>query len=102
MKSVITFNCDHFAEPREAINLSLNAVARPGDIIAIETPTFYATLLSIQRLGMKVEIATSPRYGIDLDSLRNALDALDAAACIVMPHFQNPSTLSSPPPSVSC
>jgi DNA-binding transcriptional MocR family regulator len=75
----------------EAINLSLNAVARPGDIVAIETPTFYSTLLSIQRLGMKVvEIATSPRDGIDLGSLRNAVDTLDVAACIVMPNFQNP------------
>jgi DNA-binding transcriptional MocR family regulator len=54
----------------EAINLSLNAVARPGDIIAIESPTFYSTLLSIERMGMKVvEIATSPRDGIDLGSL---------------------------------
>jgi DNA-binding transcriptional MocR family regulator len=49
----------------EAINLSLNAVARPGDIIAIESPTFYSTLLSIERMGMKVvELATSPRDGI--------------------------------------
>jgi len=75
----------------EAINLSLNAVARPGDIIAIETPTFYSTLLSIQRLGMKVvEIATSPRDGMDLGSLQNALNTLDVSACIVMPNFQNP------------
>ena len=51
----------------EAINLSLNAVARPGDIIAIKSPTFYSTLLSIERMGMKVvEIATSPSDGIDL------------------------------------
>jgi DNA-binding transcriptional MocR family regulator len=75
----------------EAINLSLNAVARPGDIVAIESPTFYSTLLSIERMGMKVvEIATSPRDGIDLDSLQNALDSLDVAACIVMSNFQNP------------
>jgi DNA-binding transcriptional MocR family regulator len=75
----------------EAINLSLNAVAKPGDIIAIETPTFYSTLLSIQRLGMKVvEIATNPRDGIDLGSLQNALNSVDVTACIVMPNFQNP------------
>jgi DNA-binding transcriptional MocR family regulator len=75
----------------EAINLSLNAVAKPGDIIAIESPTFYSTLLSIERMGMKVvEIATSPREGIDLDSLQKALESLDVAACLVMPNFQNP------------
>jgi DNA-binding transcriptional MocR family regulator len=81
----------------EAINLSLNAVAKPGDIIAIESPTFYSTLLSIERMGMKVvEIATSPRDGIDLDSLQNALDALDVAACVVMSNFQNPLGASMP------
>jgi DNA-binding transcriptional MocR family regulator len=75
----------------EAINLSLNATAKPGDIIAIESPTFYSTLLSIERMGMRVvEIATSPRDGIDLHSLQNALDTLDVAACIVMSNFQNP------------
>jgi DNA-binding transcriptional MocR family regulator len=78
----------------EAINLSLNAVARPGDIVAIESPTFYSTLLSIERMGMKVvEIATSPSEGIDLGSLRNALDNLDVIACIVMSNFQNPRGL---------
>ena len=75
----------------EAINLSLNVVARPGDIVAIESPTFYSTLLSIERMGMKVvEIATSPREGIDLSSLQKALDTLDVAACVVMSNFQNP------------
>jgi DNA-binding transcriptional MocR family regulator len=75
----------------EAINLSLNAVARPGDIIAIESPTFFNTLLSIESMGMKVvEIATSPRDGIDLSSLQNALNTLDVTACIVMSNFQNP------------
>jgi DNA-binding transcriptional MocR family regulator len=42
-------------------------------------------------MGMKVvEIATSPRDGIDLGSLQNALDTLDVSACIVMSNFQNP------------
>ena len=43
-----------------------------------------------------VEIATSPRDGIDLGSLQNALDALDVAACIVMSNFQNPLGASMP------
>ena len=75
----------------EAINLSLNAVAKPGDIIAIETPTFYSSLLSIRHPAVKVvEIATSPRDGINLGSLQNALNAVDVTACIVMTNFQDP------------
>src|SRR5215475_1523790 len=75
----------------EAINLCLQAVTRAGDTIAIESPTFYTTLMAIERLGLKaVEIATHPREGIDLRSLRRALDEHDIKACIFMPTFQNP------------
>ena len=33
----------------EAINLCLQAVARPGDTIAVESPAFYAMLLAVER-----------------------------------------------------
>ena len=47
----------------EAINLCLQAVARPGDVIAVETPTFYAMLHAIERMGMKVvEVPTDPSW----------------------------------------
>jgi len=75
----------------EAINLCLQAVTRPGDTIAIESPTFYSTLMAIERTRLKaVEIATHPRDGIDLGSLRSALDRHDIKACIFIPTFQNP------------
>ena len=75
----------------EAINLCLQAVTRPGDSIAIKSPTFYSTLMAIERMGLRaVEIATHPREGIDLRSLRTALDRHDIRACIFMPTFQNP------------
>jgi DNA-binding transcriptional MocR family regulator len=75
----------------EGINLCLQAVARPGDKIAIESPTFYSTLMAIERMGLKaVEIPTHPREGIYLASLRTALDRHDIKACIFMPTFQNP------------
>jgi DNA-binding transcriptional MocR family regulator len=75
----------------EAINLCLQAVTRAGDIIAIESPTFYSTLMAIERMGLKaVEIATHPREGIDLSSLRAALNRYDIKACIFNPTFQNP------------
>ena len=75
----------------EAINLCLQAVTRAGDSIAIESPTFYSTLMAIERMGLKaVEIATHPREGIDLKSLHAALDKHDIKACIFMPTFQNP------------
>jgi DNA-binding transcriptional MocR family regulator len=75
----------------EAINLCLQAVAQPGDTIAVETPTFYAILHAIERMGMRaVEIPTDPLTGIDLDALEKLLKTQTIAACMVMPNFQNP------------
>ncbi|MBN3850505.1 PLP-dependent aminotransferase family protein [Paraburkholderia sp. Ac-20342] len=75
----------------EAINLSLQAVAKPGDTVAVESPTYYAMLHAIERLGMRaLEIATHPLDGIDLDALAKAIERQKIAACMVMPNFQNP------------
>ncbi|UNW02229.1 PLP-dependent aminotransferase family protein [Comamonas sp. 7D-2evo2] len=75
----------------EAINLCLQAVAKPGDLIAVESPTFYAMLHAIERMGMKVvEIPTDPVQGINVDILGQLARELPIAACMVMPNFQNP------------
>jgi DNA-binding transcriptional MocR family regulator len=75
----------------EAINLCLQAVARPGDMIAIESPTFYSTLQAIERMNLRaVEIATHPREGIVLDALEAALQKYTIKACILITNFQNP------------
>jgi DNA-binding transcriptional MocR family regulator len=75
----------------EAINLCLQAVARPGDTIAVESPTYYAMLHAIERLGMRaIEVPTDPHSGIDLAALAALLQEQKIAACMVMPNFQNP------------
>lgn len=75
----------------EAINLCLQAVARPGDTIAVESPTYYAMLHAIERAGMRaLEIRTLPSEGIDLDALARAIEGQGVAACMLMPNFQNP------------
>jgi DNA-binding transcriptional MocR family regulator len=75
----------------EAINLSLRAVTRPGDTVAIETPAYFGFLETIQSLGLRtLEVPTEPRTGIDLAALREALAHNEVKAVIVMPSFQNP------------
>jgi DNA-binding transcriptional MocR family regulator len=75
----------------EAINLCLQAVAQPGDVIAVESPTYYAMLHAIERLGMRaVEVPTHPNEGIDLAALEHVIEEHTIAACMVMPNFQNP------------
>ena len=75
----------------EALNLCLRAVARPGDIIALESPTYFGVLQIIESLGMKaLEIPTHPREGVSLEALALALEREDVKACIIMPNVSNP------------
>jgi DNA-binding transcriptional MocR family regulator len=75
----------------EGLNLCLQAVTRPGDLIAIESPTFYAGLQASERLGLKViEIPTHPREGVSLPALDEALRQHPVKACLFMLNFANP------------
>jgi len=76
----------------EALSLSLQVVAKRGDIIAIETPTYFAVLRMIERMGMMaLEIETDPETGIVLESLSDALETMDIKAMLTVPNFNNPT-----------
>ena len=76
---------------QEALSLSLRAVANPGDVIAIESPTFYGLLQTIEAQGLRtLEIPTDPDEGIAPEALALALDQWPVAAVMVMPNFGNP------------
>lgn len=75
----------------EALNLCLRAVANPGDVIAIESPTFFGILQIIESLGMRVcEIPTYPREGVCLDELEERLKCCRVKACVFALNFSNP------------
>ena len=75
----------------EALNLCLNAVARPGDAVVVESPTFYVALQAMQRLGLHaIEVPTHVREGIDLGRLAEVIDFYRPKACWMMTSFQNP------------
>lgn len=75
----------------EAISLCLRAVARPGDTIVTQSPTFYGILQAIQYLDMKVlELPTNPVNGLCLDKLEEALKKKKIAACLLVNSFNNP------------
>jgi DNA-binding transcriptional MocR family regulator len=81
----------------EALNLSLQTVARPGDTIAIESPTFYGCLQAVERLGLNVvEIPTHPEEGLDLDALSKALSKHSIRACWFMSTLQHPTGATIP------
>jgi DNA-binding transcriptional MocR family regulator len=75
----------------EALNLCLRAVAKSGDVIAIESPAFYGTLQVIESLGMRaLEIPTDPRDGIILSALNSAIRRHSVKACLFVTNFGNP------------
>ncbi len=82
---VVTIGCT------EALNLSLRAVTKPGDTVAVETPTYFGFLETLQALNLKVvEIPTGSRTGICLDATRAALANNQVKALMVMPSYSNP------------
>ncbi|MDR3415806.1 MAG: PLP-dependent aminotransferase family protein [Nevskia sp.] len=75
----------------EALNLCLQAVTEPGDIVAVDSPTFYGALQALQRRGLKaLEIPSDPRDGVKLDQLERMLERHPVRACWFMNSFQNP------------
>ena len=82
---IITCGC------MEALALSLRAVAREGDTIAVESPTYFGVLQLIESLRMKaLEIPTHPRHGISLDALEEAFRKRQVSAGLFMTNFHNP------------
>ncbi len=76
----------------EGLNLCLQALTRPGDLIAVESPTFYAGLQASERLGLKViEIPSHPREGVSIGALADALRHHPIKACLFMLNFANPT-----------
>ncbi len=75
----------------EAVYLSLKAVTKPGDTVAIESPCYYGILEALEALHLKaLELPTHPREGISLAHLEAALVKKQIAACIVVSNFSNP------------
>ncbi len=75
----------------EAIDFSLHAVCRPGDIVAIESPSYFGTLQTLEAHGLRaLEIPTHPRDGIGLDALEFALEHNPIRAVMVISNFNNP------------
>lgn len=80
-----------------ALECALRMCARPGDSIAIETPTYFGMLQAIESAGMKaVEIATDPHTGINLEQLGRALASRRISCVMLNPTLHNPLGFTMP------
>jgi DNA-binding transcriptional MocR family regulator len=75
----------------EALTLALKAVSKPGDTIAIESPTYFGVLQVIEALELKaLELPTDATTGVDIEALGKALKRGKLAACLFSSSFNNP------------
>lgn len=82
---VITAGCS------EALSLGLMAACQPGDLVAIESPTYFGILLILESLHLKaLEIPTNPDTGLSLEALEFALENHPVKAVVAMTNYSNP------------
>ncbi|TRW93107.1 PLP-dependent aminotransferase family protein [Candidatus Methylobacter oryzae] len=97
-KRMVELNCDAGPDDivithgaRDAVRLALLAVCKPGDVIAIESPTFYGLLQVIESCGMEaLEIPTHPREGVSVEALQLAIEQWPIKACLLISNYNNP------------
>lgn len=82
---VVTTGC------HEALSASIRAICEPGDIVAVDSPSFFGAMQTLKGLGMKaLEIPTDPLTGISLDALELALEQWPIKAIQLTPNCNNP------------
>ncbi|EIK97320.1 GntR family transcriptional regulator [Pseudomonas sp. M47T1] len=82
---VVTTGC------HEALSASIRAVCEPGDIVAVDSPSFFGAMQTLKGLGMKaLEIPTDPITGISLEALELALEQWPIKLIQLTPNCNNP------------
>ncbi|WP_027859032.1 aminotransferase-like domain-containing protein [Marinobacterium jannaschii] len=82
---IVTSGC------QEGLSISMRAVTKPGDVIAVDSPGFYGSMQTIRANGLKViEIPTHPETGISIEALELALEQWPISTILVVPTYNNP------------
>ncbi len=75
----------------EAVSLALQALVRPGQVVALESPTHFGFLQLLREMGLYgVAVPTDPREGMDPAALARILDRYRVGAVLTIPNFHNP------------
>ncbi len=82
---------------QEALSASLRAVTQQGDVVAVDSPSFYGSMQAIKALGLKaLEIPTHPETGISIEALELALEQWPVKAIQITPTCNNPLGYTMP------
>jgi DNA-binding transcriptional MocR family regulator len=81
----------------DAIRIAIASVTKPGDVVAVESPTFFGFLQLLREAELRIiEVPAHPTTGIDLDLLERSLKRHRIRAALVTPNFQNPTGATMP------
>jgi DNA-binding transcriptional MocR family regulator len=81
----------------EAVHLALKAVTRPGDVVVVESPSYFMFLRLFASLGLRaIEVPVDQKKGLSLEALSVALDSNDVKVVVVTPSFHNPTGACMP------
>jgi len=82
---VITTGC------QEALAVTLRAICQPGDIVAIDSPSFHGAMQALKAHGLKaLEIPTDPANGVSLEALELAMEQWPVKLILLTPNCNNP------------
>lgn len=82
---------------QEALSTSLRATTKDGDIVAVDSPSFYGSMQAIKAHGLKaLEIPTHPETGISIEALELALEQWPIKAIQITPTCNNPLGYTMP------
>lgn len=88
---VITSGC------QEALSVCLRSVTEPGDIVAIESPSFYGSMQAIKTANLKaIEIPTNAESGLSIEALELALEQWPIKSILVTATCNNPMGYTMP------
>ncbi|MGF1761071.1 PLP-dependent aminotransferase family protein [Photobacterium sagamiensis] len=77
---------------QQAISLSLQALTQSGDIVLVDSPCYFGTLLLLESLGLKaLEVPAHSVTGIDLLALEKAVEQWPVKAILINPSYNNPT-----------
>lgn len=75
----------------EAVSLALRATCKPGDTVAVESPTYFGLASMLGELQLNaLPVPVDASDGMDLDVFEKALRRNRIAACVSIPNFHNP------------
>jgi DNA-binding transcriptional MocR family regulator len=76
----------------EALSLSLRLLADPGDLVAVECPSFFGVVDAARNAGARIiELPGDPIAGLDPGRLAAVCEKRPVRAAVLLPSFANPS-----------